>query len=171
MQLHDQISTTHSYRVSPRTLIFLYNQDHLLLLRGAPTKHLWPNRYNGLGGHIQPGEDVQHAALREVYEETGFPDIPTLTMRGILHIPIQLSTGIMIFVFTAALANELTPYPSHEGLAEWLDWRTLPQEKLVPDLPILLPYIERRMADNLLFTATYRLDETQTLHISLNPPA
>jgi len=29
----------------------------VLLLRGAPKKKIWPDQYNGVGGHVKPDED------------------------------------------------------------------------------------------------------------------
>ena len=40
-------------------------EPEVLLLRGAADKRLWANRYNGLGGHVEAGEDVLSAAKRE----------------------------------------------------------------------------------------------------------
>lgn len=57
------------YKVIPRTLIFLVHGEEILLIRGAPTKRLWANRYNGLGGHVEHGEDPLSAAKRELREE------------------------------------------------------------------------------------------------------
>ena len=59
--------------VVPRVLIFLTRTtgagvQEVLLLKGAPTKRLWANKYNGLGGHVEATEDVYAAARREVHE-------------------------------------------------------------------------------------------------------
>jgi 8-oxo-dGTP diphosphatase len=48
--------------IIPRVAVFLRRNDSYLLLKGAPTKRLWANKYNGLGGHIERGEDVLSAA-------------------------------------------------------------------------------------------------------------
>ena len=58
------------YQAVPRVLIFLRNRDDVLLLKGAPDKRIWANKYNGVGGHIESDEDVISAARREVTEET-----------------------------------------------------------------------------------------------------
>ena len=59
------------YQVIPRTLCFITHGDDVLLLLGGSHKRIWAGRYNGVGGHIEPGEDVYEATLREVAEETG----------------------------------------------------------------------------------------------------
>ena len=61
----DQGITNDRYTIIPRTAIFLRRGDLVLLLKGAPTKRLWANKYNGLGGHVESGEDLLSAAKRE----------------------------------------------------------------------------------------------------------
>ncbi|MFN3335728.1 MAG: NUDIX domain-containing protein, partial [Caldilinea sp.] len=77
--------------VVPRVLVLLTSTNpstgkrEVLLLKGAPTKRLWANRYNGLGGHVEANEDVYTAASREVREEAGI-EAPTLSLRGVVTI-------------------------------------------------------------------------------------
>ncbi len=54
----DQGISKNRYTVIPRTAIFLRRGDSYLLLKGAPTKRLWANKYNGLGGRIEKGENA-----------------------------------------------------------------------------------------------------------------
>ena len=56
MPQSDQGVTNDRYMVIPRTAIFLRRGDSFLLLKGAPAKRLWANKYNGLGGHLERGE-------------------------------------------------------------------------------------------------------------------
>jgi len=52
------------------TLCFLLYNDEVLMLhrRFPPNQGLW----NGVGGHIEPGESPHEAVIREVAEETGY---------------------------------------------------------------------------------------------------
>ncbi len=107
------------YTVIPRTLVFITRDERVLLLRGAPTKRIWANKYNGIGGHIERDEDIYSAALREVREETGL-EVDDLRLVGLINIDGDQPTGIMLFVFTADRRSG-EPIPSEEGALEWID--------------------------------------------------
>ena len=126
------------YTVIPRTLCLVYHGDEVLLLKGAPDKPLWPNRYNGVGGHVEPGEDVRTAALREVREETGL-SVSDLRLRGVIHVEMgEQGPGILLFVFTA-ISSGRSVRPSVEGTLEWVEWHRVLELDLVDDLRTLLP--------------------------------
>lgn len=92
MPISEQGLNQDRYMVIPRTLIFVRNQDRVLLIRGAPTKRLWANKYNGLGGHVEAGESIHAAAIREVFEESGLREIK-LTLIGIISIATGENPG------------------------------------------------------------------------------
>src|SRR5512136_575503 len=123
------------YTVIPRTLVFITRGDHILLLRGAPSKRIWANRYNGIGGHIERDEDIYCAALREIREETGL-DVEGLRLVGLINVDGDQPTGIMLFVFTAQ-SRSGAPVPSEEGTLEWIARDQLAQIDLVEDLPTI----------------------------------
>lgn len=50
----------------------LIGPDHRILLgRRASWKKLWPNQWDSIGGHIEPGETPEDTLQREVLEEIG----------------------------------------------------------------------------------------------------
>lgn len=128
------------YIVIPRTLCFITFGEQVLLLRRAPDRPLWPNRVNGVGGHIEANEDVRSAALREIAEETGL-SVADLRLRGVIHICADPQRpGVLLFLFTArALTDRVRASP--EGDLIWADPQRLDGLDLMPDLRVLLPRI------------------------------
>lgn len=158
----------HRYQVIPRTLIFIRHEQHLLLLKGAPDKKIWPNLYNGIGGHIEPGESIPTAALREIQEETGLYTVQDLRLRCIIHIDAQDPLlGIVLFVFTAVSPTREV-ISSKEGRLEWVKWEALPPASLVPDLSLLLPHLHSMPDDAPPCFGRYWYDEQNVLQISLS---
>jgi 8-oxo-dGTP diphosphatase len=158
------------YQVIPRTLCFVMHGDEVLLLLGGPTKRLWAGLYNGLGGHVEPGEDIYSSAIREVKEEAGL-DVHDVLLRCVVHADAgDPAVGILFFVFTA-VADGKHVQPSDEGTLEWVPIDALPAERLVEDLPVLLPKIlGMRPTEPPLFAA-YSYDVNDRLAISFAGPA
>ncbi len=156
------------YQVVPRTLIFITHEDEVLLLKGAPTKKIWANRYNGVGGHVERDETVYDSALREIAEETGLTEVQKLTLRGTINIQAgDETTGIMLFVFSAVSPTRKVVH-SGEGQLYWVDWRTIPPEEMADDLPILLPRVLAMGEGTPPFFARYWYDEADWLRVEFS---
>lgn len=139
MPVSDQGASHGRYSLVPRTLIFLRKGDQVLLIKGAPHKRLWANRYNGLGGHIEAGEGALSAARRELREESGLT-AQFLRLCGVVTIDTGQPPGVGLFVFTGEwAAGELQASP--EGSPEWVSCAALAGLPLVEDLPLLLPRV------------------------------
>lgn len=128
--------------VTPRTLVFLRRGTRWLLLEGGPSKW-FAGLKNGVGGSVEPGEDVLAAARREVREETGF-DVAALELAAVVH--VMAEPVVMLFVFVGDAPPSGEPRASDEGRLVWLDERDLGRAdaKFVPDLVELLPRLAAR---------------------------
>lgn len=106
------------------TLCFLLRGEHVLMLhrRRPPNQGLW----NGVGGHIEPGEAPLACVLREVCEETGI-SLPTARLAGLLTWNGYETPPGGLYIYTAAVdERDLPPtlqngasLPTSEGLLTW----------------------------------------------------
>ena len=162
MPKSDQGADHQRYQVIPRTLMFVFKGSSVLLLKGAASKKIWAGRYNGLGGHVEAGEDMLSAAKRELAEEAGIGDIP-LYLCGTVVCDVEPDLGILLFVYKGSAADDLTVLPSHEGTLEWVDPAAIAGLPVVDDLPALLGRVAVWQPGSPVFSAANRYDETGSL--------
>ena len=133
-------ATRDRWLTMPRTLSFVFNGDDVLMLKRDAGKRVFPNQYNGLGGHVERDEDVRSSALREIKEESGLT-VHSLRLRGIHNIDAGAASGILLFIFTAISdSRDLLP-DSPEGRLGWISIDNVLDYDLVEDLPHLLPRV------------------------------
>jgi len=163
MPVTDQGVNLDRYMLIPRTAIFVRREKLYLLLKGAPSKRLWAGKYNGLGGHVEPGEDVLSAAMRELLEETGLE--ADLWLCGTVVVDTGQNPGICLYVYSGeCLYGE--PKPSMEGAAEWIPFDALEGLPVVEDLPVLLGRIHFMQRGDAPFSARSFYDDGGALIIS-----
>ncbi|MFC1997494.1 NUDIX domain-containing protein [Chloroflexota bacterium] len=164
MPVPDQGHTFDRYTLIPRTLIFLTRKDRILLIKGAPHKRLWADQYNGIGGHVESGEDLLTAARRELLEETGLSPVD-LWLCGTITIDTGENPGIGIFVYRGEGPDkELKESP--EGALEWVSLDHVFDLPLVEDLHTLLPKVLEVERETAPFSALYTYLENDQLLIS-----
>ncbi len=159
----------HRYTVVPRVLCFLKSGQEVLLLKGAADKRLWAGRYNGIGGHMERGEDPLQAARREIYEETGL-QVETLHLGGLVHICLSRGSGVLLFLFVGeAPSREVRP--SAEGSLEWVTVEQIAHLPVVEDLPFFLPRLLRFRPGDPPFFARSHYDEEGRLQVEWECPS
>lgn len=155
------------YTAIPRTLCFITRgRDEVLLLRGAPTKRIWANQYNGIGGHLERDEDILASVEREVREETGLA-VEHVVLRGVINVDAGDKVGILVFIFSAEYTHG-NLVPSEEGALEWIRRDQLAALPLVPDLRAIVPRILDSAANASPFFARTYYDESDQLVIEFH---
>jgi len=149
-----QVILKNRYQVVARTIIFIFRDGMVLLQKGSLTKKINAGLWNGLGGHIERGEDVLSAARRELLEEAGI-SCNNLQLNGTVVIDVNETEGILLFVFSGDDINgEINP--SEEGILKWFELDDLPTIEIVDDVPELISHIfaaiSRKNQSSLLYT-------------------
>ncbi len=161
MNKSDQGYNANRFHVIVRTLIFIFHGGRVLLLQGAPDKKIWTGKFNGIGGHLEKGEDILSSARRELREETGLNNIE-LKLRGNILIDSGNQAGIMLFVFRGDAPSEEV-VSSSEGPLKWIAMDELENIDLVEDLRELIP---RVFAEDAVYFSGYYYFVEDELHMN-----
>ena len=148
----------------PRTLSFVTHGDDVLLMKRAAHKRVFPNQYNGLGGHIERGEDSLTSARREIEEESGLK-VHSLRLRSIHNIDAGETTGIFLLVYTAISDSRAISRDTPEGTLEWIPKSEILDLDLVEDLPCLLPRILNMKDDSQPFYLHVSYDKADVIQL------
>lgn len=150
----------------PRAVCFVTNGDDVLLLKRGAHKRVFPNLYDGVGGHIERDEDILTGVRREVLEETGL-NVRDVRLRAVYNIDAGAKTGIMLFQFTA-VSDSRDFVDSDEGTLRWVSQSRVTDLDLIEDLPITLPrMLALGLSDTPLFIHTsYDDDDKMVLRIT-----
>src|SRR5262245_15466530 len=116
------------------TLGYVFSPDGwrvLLIHRNANPNDLHLGKYNGLGGKLDPGEDVVGGMRREIREEAGIECV-TLRLRGTINWPGFGKNGEDWFGFLFVI-DKWTGTPMADNAEGTLEW--VPIERIL-QLPL-----------------------------------
>ena len=127
-------------QVELTVLCLIHNEDSYLLQDRV--KKDWKG-YTLPGGHIEPGESIVDAVVREMKEETGLM-IKSPRLCGVKQFPIEGGRYIVFLFETDQFEGEVVD--SDEGKMHWVKISELSNVNLVDDFDELL---EVMLSDNL----------------------
>ncbi|MGI9234738.1 MAG: NAD(+) diphosphatase [Woeseiaceae bacterium] len=126
-------------RTDPAVIVLVHDGERCLLGRQAS----WPeNRYSTVAGFVEPGESLEDAVRREVYEET---NVRVGVVQYHSSQPWPFPSALMLGFLAKATTNTIV---LNDGELEDAQWFT--REQLRSDFP-KLPYrisIARRLVDH-----------------------
>jgi 8-oxo-dGTP diphosphatase len=105
------------------TVVVLFHENRLLLLKRAPWKQFAPDRWTGIGGKVEPHElaDVSASASRELFEETdlGRDEVSRLVLRRCLTFHRESDGLTCLLYFTGTTKTDRVP-TCNEGTLKWV---------------------------------------------------
>ncbi len=141
------------YKVIPRTLIFIFHEDEVLLINKIGS-NIWDGKSNVLGGHIENGEDIVSSAQRELLEEAGLSAVE-LHYCGNIMITAEKDLGIALHLFKGeAKTKAITA--SNEGSLAWVKVDDIKLYPVKKDLYELLPLVTEWTAGDSLIIGKYK---------------
>lgn len=124
------------HRAKLTTLMFVRRNRQVLLQQhaaGSRFSGLW----NGVGGHVEAGEDVCRAARREVREEAGI-EVREPRLRFVLHERDRSDEATLVFWFVADwLSGALRPEPRR--VLRWVPDLEIEKLPLLADIRAVWP--------------------------------
>lgn len=167
MKINDLNVIRTRYQVVPRTLVFIKNKDKYLVIHKKKQDSFGFNKLNGVGGHIEKGEEPFESALREIAEETGV-EIRNLELAAILFIDINANPGIQVFVFSAGFVRGEFAH-SDEGDLQWMSYSEIKESKVVlSEVPELIQICKSHKNGSKPVILKYTYNESGELRIVMH---
>lgn len=138
------------------TVLCLIHKNGRYLLQDR-IKNDWKG-YTLPGGHIEPGESIVDAVIREMQEETGLT-ISHPHLCGVKQFPLEEGRYIVFLFETEEFEGDLRS--SEEGTMHWIDERELSKFNLVEDFEDLIEV----MLDDELMEFQYVIEDGEWLVI------
>lgn len=118
------------------TLCIIHNHPQILL--GMKKRGFGAGRWNGFGGKVEPGESIEDAARRELWEEAGIKAVGIEKMGQIEFEFKGDPVALEVHIFKAG-NFEGQPAESEEMKPQWFHVNDVPLDSMWPDDKYWLP--------------------------------
>src|SRR3989344_1106791 len=119
------------------TLCIIHQHPQVLL--GMKKRGFGMGRWNGFGGKVEPGESVEDAAKRELFEEAG---IKATDVEKVGHIEFEFVGEPEILEVSVFRADKFEgePTESEEMKPQWYHVDEIPFDQMWPDDKVWFPH-------------------------------
>ncbi len=120
-----------SKKIKILTLCLVRKNDQVLL--GVKKRGLGAGRWTGLGGKVEPGESIEEAIKREIFEESGIT-VLQVVKQGVLEFKfLGDPADYEIHVFSARDFKGEPAETNEIGPIAWFNISEIPYDKMWPD--------------------------------------
>jgi 8-oxo-dGTP diphosphatase/2-hydroxy-dATP diphosphatase len=112
-----------------KTLCIIERNNQILM--GMKKRGFGEGWWNGFGGKVEEGEEIEEAAIRETKEEVGI-QVNRLEERGMILFHFEGDPDPIEMHIFAVLESKGEPIESEEMKPEWFDKDKIPYEKMWP---------------------------------------
>lgn len=116
--------------IKKSTLCIIHNHPKILL--GMKKRGFGAGRWNGFGGKVEPGETVEDAAKREIFEEAGIK-VNNIEKVGKIDFEFIGEPDILEVNIFKAGDFEGKPLESDEMKPQWFHINEIPLDRMWPD--------------------------------------
>lgn len=153
------------------SLLFLHRNNNILL--AMKKRGFGANRYNGVGGKIEPGETIKQALVRECQEEINVtPTLFEKVAEHDFHMDADTDNPWHMYVH-AYIATEWEgePEETEEMAPQWFAIDTIPYENMWQDDKYWLPAVlaGKRIVGEYTFLANESLSEYTIREVDVLP--
>ena len=122
------------------TLCFLTDDSRILLSRKK--KKIGAGKWNGFGGGVEPGENIEEAAVREAKEECGASvRVPHLQGRGVIAFYADNTPTWTVHIFITREWHGNPRETGEMGEMRWFDFGRIPYADMLPADKEWLPLV------------------------------
>lgn len=144
---------------------FIYCGDEFLMLKRGSHKRIDPNKLNGVGGRVDPGEDMLNTVIRETEEETGYKiSSEQIHFRGLLKLEGGYEEDWIVGIFLIEVTDKTIPIgnKTEDGELMWIHKdKVLDTEyELIDDLKY---YFKQLIDSNDLLFMNAQMDEKENV--------
>ena len=142
----DGCATTQFPRTDPAVIMLVHDGDRAVLGR----QKIWPKgMYSTLAGFVEPGESLEDAVAREVFEEVG---LRCDSIRYSSSQPWPFPQSLMVGFHAKATTTSLAVHPTELDDAQWFTREELQTARRRRGFPMIPPplTIARRLLDEWL---------------------
>jgi 8-oxo-dGTP diphosphatase len=122
-----------TFTVIPQVVTFIETGDEILRSWFKKERFAY-QKLNGIGGHIEKGEDPLTAIRREVFEECGL-QIRDFDLCAVIFMDVEAEKGVCVFVYSAQYqSGEIKS--SDEGHILWVKRSDIANHHVIKDITL-----------------------------------